>query len=124
MASYKRKSSKTRGKKASSKRSLSRKRSSSKKRSPSRRPSAPHHKFSVMAYFYPPQGLRGEELYEWSPTVKSTKDVKIVRQQRGTDDGETFYFDAIVSAKNPEAVALWLNKQKNFASSDNISRID
>ena len=124
MASYKRKSSKTRGKKASSKRSLSRKRSSSKKRSPSRRPSAPHHKFSVMAYFYPPQGLRGEELYEWSPTVKSTKDVKIVRQQRGTDDGETFYFDAIVSAKNPEAVALWLHKQKNFASSDNISRID
>jgi hypothetical protein len=77
-----------------------------------------------MAHFYPPQGLRGEELYEWSPTVKSTKDVKIVRQQRGTDDGETFYFDAIVSAKNPEAVALWLNKQKNFASSDNISRID
>ena len=124
MASHKRKSSKTRGKKASSKRSLSRKRSSSKKRSASRRVSAPHHKFSVMAHFYPPQGLRGEDLYEWAPTVKSTKDVKIVRQQRGTDDGETFYFDAIVSAKNPEAVALWLHKQKNFASSDEISRID
>jgi hypothetical protein len=77
-----------------------------------------------MAHFYPPQGLRGEDLYEWAPTVKSTKDVKIVRQQRGTDDGETFYFDAIVSAKNPEAVALWLHKQKNFASSDEISRID
>ena len=122
-------------KRASPVRKVSKKRASpvrkvSKKRaSPVRKVSrrqSPMQTFTFLAYFGVPDSVRGEARWEWDPKLRSTKAVRIQREQHGTDDGgETYYVDAVVKAKDRDTVALWLNKHKNFSyiQDERISRV-
>ena len=78
-------------------------------------------KFALLAYLSGPDNLNlsGPDnlkyVYSWNPKVLSTENVRIVKDQWGTDDGgKTYYYDAVVEAKSINDVSSWIRNHKNF----------
>jgi hypothetical protein len=70
-------------------------------------------KFALLAYLSGPSNQ--ENVYSWNPKVLSTKNVRILTDQWGTDDGgKTYYYDAVVKAKSMNDVSSWIRNHKNF----------
>jgi len=70
-------------------------------------------KFALLAYLSGPKNP--ENIYSWNPKVLSTKNVRILTDQWGTDDGgKTYYYDAVVKAKSMNDVSSWIRNHKNF----------
>jgi hypothetical protein len=64
-------------------------------------------KFALLAYFSGPDNLNSK--------VLSTENVRIVKDQWGTDNGgKTYYYDAVVEAKSINDVSSWIRNHKNF----------
>ena len=70
-------------------------------------------KFALLAYLSGPKNP--ENIYSWNPKVLSTENVRIVKDQWGTDNGgKTYYYDAVVEAKSINDVSSWIRNHKNF----------